>query len=153
MRPLRYSINVTLDGCCDHRAISPDEETHRHATNALDQADALPCPHRVVLAIARLRGSRVDVLGRLRRYALGLARRLQVTGDRLRAGQGFELHRRRALPALLLYVDRLSAAGLDGGGSKWDPSAAKSKNIRFELDDVPIRFVWLNTADIGEPFW
>ncbi len=21
MRPLRYSINVTLDGCCDHRAI------------------------------------------------------------------------------------------------------------------------------------
>ena len=42
MRPLRYSINVTLDGCCDHRAgISPDEETHRHATQALDQADAL----------------------------------------------------------------------------------------------------------------
>jgi dihydrofolate reductase len=41
MRPLRYSINVTLDGCCDHRAISPDEETHRHATKTLDQADAL----------------------------------------------------------------------------------------------------------------
>ena len=41
MRPLRYSINVTLDGCCDHRAGSPDEETHRHATNNLDQADAL----------------------------------------------------------------------------------------------------------------
>jgi dihydrofolate reductase len=30
-----------LDGCCDHRAISPDEETHRHATEILDQADAL----------------------------------------------------------------------------------------------------------------
>ncbi len=41
MRPLRYSINVTLDGCCDHRAISADEETHRHATKNLDQADAL----------------------------------------------------------------------------------------------------------------
>jgi dihydrofolate reductase len=41
MRPLRYSINVTLDGCCDHRAISPDEETHRHATEILAQADAL----------------------------------------------------------------------------------------------------------------
>jgi dihydrofolate reductase len=41
MRPLRYSINVTLDGCCDHRAGSPDEETHRHATNAIAQADAL----------------------------------------------------------------------------------------------------------------
>ncbi|MBV8902688.1 MAG: dihydrofolate reductase family protein [Acidobacteriia bacterium] len=41
MRPLRYSINVTLDGCCDHRAISPDEELHRHATENLDRADAL----------------------------------------------------------------------------------------------------------------
>jgi dihydrofolate reductase len=41
VRPLRYSINVTLDGCCDHRAISPDEATHRHATEILAQADAL----------------------------------------------------------------------------------------------------------------
>ena len=41
MRPLRYSINVTLDGCCDHRVGSPDEETHRHATESIDQADAL----------------------------------------------------------------------------------------------------------------
>jgi len=41
MRPLRYSINVTLDGCCDHRAISPDEDLHRHAVENLDQADAL----------------------------------------------------------------------------------------------------------------
>ena len=41
MRPLRYSINVTLDGCCDHRAGIPDEETHRHATEIIGQADAL----------------------------------------------------------------------------------------------------------------
>jgi dihydrofolate reductase len=41
MRPLRYSINVTLDGCCDHRAIPPDEDVHRHAAEILDQADAL----------------------------------------------------------------------------------------------------------------
>ncbi|HEX3682629.1 MAG TPA: dihydrofolate reductase family protein [Bryobacteraceae bacterium] len=41
MRPLRYSINITLDGCCDHRAIIPDEELHRHAIENLDQADAL----------------------------------------------------------------------------------------------------------------
>ena len=41
MRPLRYSINVTLDGCCDHREGTPDEETHRHATETLEQADAL----------------------------------------------------------------------------------------------------------------
>src|SRR5712691_8719253 len=41
MRPLRYSINVTLDGCCDHRAISADEDLHRHGVENLDQADAL----------------------------------------------------------------------------------------------------------------
>ena len=41
MRPLRYSINVTLDGCCDHRAIPPDEDLHLHAVENLDQADAL----------------------------------------------------------------------------------------------------------------
>ena len=41
MRPLRYSINVTLDGCCDHRAIVPDEEMHRHHAGNLARADAL----------------------------------------------------------------------------------------------------------------
>ncbi|MEZ5333656.1 MAG: dihydrofolate reductase family protein [Thermoanaerobaculia bacterium] len=41
MRPLRYSINVTLDGCCDHRAIVPSEELHRHAAETLARADAL----------------------------------------------------------------------------------------------------------------
>ena len=41
MRPLRYSINVTLDGCCDHRVMIADEALHRHATENLVQADAL----------------------------------------------------------------------------------------------------------------
>ena len=41
MRPLRYSINVTLDGCCDHRAMVPDEDLHRHAAENIGQADAL----------------------------------------------------------------------------------------------------------------
>ena len=41
MRPLRYSINVTLDGCCDHREGLVDEDLHRHATENLAQADAL----------------------------------------------------------------------------------------------------------------
>ncbi len=41
MGPLRYSINVTLDGCCDHRAFSPGEDLHRHAAENLAQADAL----------------------------------------------------------------------------------------------------------------
>ena len=41
MRPLRYSINVTLDGCCDHRVITPDAELHRHHAENLARADAL----------------------------------------------------------------------------------------------------------------
>ena len=49
MRPLLYSINVTLDGCCDHGAIPTDEAlqqatlraTHRHATESIGRADAL----------------------------------------------------------------------------------------------------------------
>ena len=41
MRPLRYSINVTLDGCCDHRVGIADEDLHRHAVENLERADAL----------------------------------------------------------------------------------------------------------------
>lgn len=42
MRPLRYSINVTLDGCCHHEAgLPPDEESMRYWTAELDRADAL----------------------------------------------------------------------------------------------------------------
>jgi dihydrofolate reductase/REP element-mobilizing transposase RayT len=41
MRSLRYSINVTSDGCCDHREMTADEDLHRNATKNLEQADAL----------------------------------------------------------------------------------------------------------------
>jgi dihydrofolate reductase len=41
MRPLRYAINVTLDGCCDHRVGVPDTESHRHWAATLARADAL----------------------------------------------------------------------------------------------------------------
>ncbi|MDE1949667.1 MAG: dihydrofolate reductase family protein [Burkholderiales bacterium] len=41
MRPLKFSINVTLDGCCDHRAGIPDESLHRHAAENIAAADAL----------------------------------------------------------------------------------------------------------------
>lgn len=41
MGPLRYSINVTLDGCCDHRVMIPDEDLHRNAVAGLERADAL----------------------------------------------------------------------------------------------------------------
>lgn len=49
MRPLLYSINVTLDGCVHHNAIPTDpalmdeqlRATHRHATESLGRCDAL----------------------------------------------------------------------------------------------------------------
>ena len=42
MRPLRYSINVTLDGCCHHEAgLPPDEESMRYWTAAMERADGL----------------------------------------------------------------------------------------------------------------
>jgi dihydrofolate reductase len=41
MRRLWYSINITLDGCCDHRTIPSDEDLHRHWAENLAQADAL----------------------------------------------------------------------------------------------------------------
>lgn len=41
MRPLRYSINITLDGCVDHRVMIPDEALHTHASENIAEADAL----------------------------------------------------------------------------------------------------------------
>jgi dihydrofolate reductase len=41
VRPLRYSINITLDGCVDHRAVVPTEDMHRFAEANLARADAL----------------------------------------------------------------------------------------------------------------
>jgi dihydrofolate reductase len=42
MRSLRYSINVTLDGCCHHEAgLPPDEESMRYWTAEMARADAL----------------------------------------------------------------------------------------------------------------
>ena len=49
MRPVIYSINVTLDGCVHHNAVPADPErldqqlraTHRHATATLSKCDAL----------------------------------------------------------------------------------------------------------------
>jgi dihydrofolate reductase len=41
MGRIRYSINVTLDGCCDHLAIPADEALHRHHAANLERADAL----------------------------------------------------------------------------------------------------------------
>jgi dihydrofolate reductase len=42
VRPLRYAINVTLDGCCHHEAgLAPDEESMDYWRAELGRADAL----------------------------------------------------------------------------------------------------------------
>jgi dihydrofolate reductase len=41
VRPLRYSINTTLDGCGDHHMVAADEDLHRHHATNLARADAL----------------------------------------------------------------------------------------------------------------
>lgn len=42
MRPLRYSINVTLDGCCHHEAgLAPDDESMAYWSDRMAGADAL----------------------------------------------------------------------------------------------------------------
>ena len=42
MRPLRYAINISLDGCCHHEAgLAPDEESMRYWTAEMRRADAL----------------------------------------------------------------------------------------------------------------
>jgi dihydrofolate reductase len=38
---LTFAINVTLDGCCDHRAVVADLELHDHFTQLMDIAGAM----------------------------------------------------------------------------------------------------------------
>jgi dihydrofolate reductase len=39
MRKLIYTINVTLDGCCDHTKMIPDEEIHEYFTHHMRDVD------------------------------------------------------------------------------------------------------------------
>lgn len=41
MRALRYTINVTLDGCVDHRVGIADDDLHQYAAQAIAESDAL----------------------------------------------------------------------------------------------------------------
>ena len=41
MRPLRYSVSVTVDGGRDHLAVEPTEDLHRHAVENFKRVDAL----------------------------------------------------------------------------------------------------------------
>ncbi|MBP8823843.1 MAG: dihydrofolate reductase family protein [Flavobacteriales bacterium] len=41
MRPLRFSLNVTLDGCYDHTVGIPDADLHRNAEQNIAGTDAM----------------------------------------------------------------------------------------------------------------
>ncbi len=41
MRSLRYAINITLDGCCHHEAVTPDDESHEFWGRRLAEADGI----------------------------------------------------------------------------------------------------------------
>lgn len=41
MRKLIYSINLSIDGCCDHTKLSGNEEIHEFFTDLIQQADLL----------------------------------------------------------------------------------------------------------------
>lgn len=41
MRPLKFSLQLMLDGCYDHRAGDPNEDVHRNAAESIAEADAL----------------------------------------------------------------------------------------------------------------
>src|SRR5690606_16519571 len=41
MGTLRYTINVTLDGCCDHMAVVPTEAMHHFSAAGIAGAEAL----------------------------------------------------------------------------------------------------------------
>jgi dihydrofolate reductase len=41
MGKLTFGINVSLDGCCDHRGFAPDDELFRYWTRLMDEADGM----------------------------------------------------------------------------------------------------------------
>lgn len=41
MKKLIAAINMTLDGYCDHTAVDPDQEIHKHYADLLEQTDVI----------------------------------------------------------------------------------------------------------------
>jgi dihydrofolate reductase len=129
MRPLRYSINVTLDGCCDHRAIAPDEDLHRHAAENLARADALllgRVTYEMMEAAFRPpagTGARPDWMEPFAR-AIGAAKKYVVSGTLGRVGWNAELVR-GDLGQAVRQLKRESGKGLLVGGVKLPQALAE----------------------------
>ena len=120
MRPLRYSINVTLDGCCDHRAMFADEDMHRHAVENLVRADALlfgRVTYEMMEAAWRTRtGARPDWMEPLAR-TINAAKKYVVSSTLDRVDWNAELVR-GDLGKALQQLKRESGKGLFVGGVK-----------------------------------
>lgn len=122
MRPLRYSINVTLDGCCDHQAIPADEELHRHAVENLRQADALlfgRVTYQMMEAAFRpplQTGARPDWMEPFAR-TIDAAKKFVVTSSLQRVDWNAELVRGN-LAEVVQELKRQSGKGLLAGGVK-----------------------------------
>src|SRR5688500_18880566 len=122
MRPLRYAINVTLDGCCDHRLMFADEELHRHAAENLERADALlfgRVTYEMMEAAFRppaLPGARPDWTEPFAR-TIGAAKKYVVSSTLDRVDWNAELVRGELANAVQ-QLKRVSGKGLFVGGVK-----------------------------------
>src|SRR5258708_30075957 len=129
MRALRYSINVTLGGCCDHRAILPDEDLHRHAAETLDRADALlfgRVTYEMMEAAWRppaLAGARPDWMEPFAR-TIDAAKKYVVSSTLHRVDWNAELVRGDLGPAVQ-QLKRESGKGLFVGGVKLPQALAE----------------------------
>jgi dihydrofolate reductase len=130
MRPLRYSINVTLDGCCDHRAIVADEELHRHAAENIARADALlfgRVTYEMMESAWRRpspAGARPDWMEPFAR-TIDAARKYVVSSTLERVDWNAELVRGDNLGKAVLELKRQSGKGLFVGGVKLPQALAE----------------------------
>jgi dihydrofolate reductase len=123
MRPLRYAINVTLDGCCDHREGIADEELHRYWAETLTQADALlfgRVTYEMMEAAWRPpagTGGRPDWMDRFAR-TIDAAKKYVVSSTLDRVDWNAELVRGDHLGQAVQQLKRESGKGLFVGGVK-----------------------------------
>jgi dihydrofolate reductase len=120
MRPLRYSINVTLDGCCDHRAGVTDEELHRYWAENLTQADALlygRVTYEMMEAAWRQTGQRPEWMEPFAR-TINAAKKYVVSSTLERVDWNAELVRGDDLEKTVRQLKQEPGKGLSVGGVK-----------------------------------
>ena len=122
MGPLRYSINVTLDGCCDHRVIPADDELHQRAAQDIARADVLllgRVTYRMMEEAWRLPGLAGTGPEDAETFAVTIdAARKVVVSDTLESVDwNAELVRPKDLAETVRALKRSSARGVNVGGT------------------------------------